>query len=96
MKTKIASLLLSSTLAAGLILSTHAATAEVDLGENNWAWGKDDVRGAGNLMTANSIKAALAAVESGEIIELSHDVAVGAPYINPIQTPYVITLARTS
>ena len=96
MKTKMASLLLSSTLAASLLLSSHAATAEVDLGENNWKWGKDDVRGAGNLMTANSIKAALAAVESGEVIELSHDVAMGAPYINPIQTPYVITLARTS
>ena len=96
MKTNLASLLLSSTLAASLLLSSQVACAEVDLGENNWNWGKDDVLGAGNLMTANSIKAALAAVESGEIIELSHDVAVGAPYINPIQTPYVITLARTS
>lgn len=96
MKTKMASLLLSSTLAASLLLSSQISSAEVDLGENNWNWGKDDVRGAGNLMTANSIKAALAAVESGEVIELSHDVAMGAPYINPIQTPYVITLARTS
>ncbi|MEZ0153614.1 MAG: cyclase family protein [Candidatus Reddybacter sp.] len=96
MKTKLASLLLSSALAASLLLSSQVASAEVDLGENNWSWGKDDVRGAGNLMTANSIKVALAAVESGEIIELSHDVAMGAPYINPIQTPYVITLARTS
>ncbi len=96
MKTKIRSFLLSSTVAAGLALSSHAVTADANLGENNWKWGKDDVLGAGNLMTANSIKAALSAVESGEIIELSHDVAVGAPYINPIQTPYVITLARTS
>jgi len=96
MKTKMASLLLSSTLAASLLLSSQVASAEVDLGENNWNWGKDDVRGAGNLMTASSIKAALSAVENGEIIELSHDVAMGAPYINPIQTPYVITLARTS
>jgi len=96
MKTKLRSFLLSSTMAAGLVLSSQAVTADVDLGENNWSWGKDDVLGAGNLMTANSIKAALAAVESGKIIELSHDVAVGAPYINPIQTPYVITLARTS
>ncbi|MBV1931329.1 MAG: cyclase family protein [Porticoccaceae bacterium] len=96
MKTKIASYLLSSALAASLTLLNHTALANPDLGENNWAWGKDDVLGAGNLMTANSIKAALMAVESGQIIELSHDVAMGAPHISPIQTPYVMTLSRTS
>ena len=96
MTMKISSFLRSSALAASLILSSHTVNAEVDLGANNWAWGKDDVLGAGNLMTANTIKAALAAVESGQITELSLDVAMGAPYINPIQTPYVITLARTS
>jgi len=96
MTMKISSFLRSSALAASLILSSHAVKAEVDLGENNWAWGRDDVLGAGNLMTAKTVMAALAAVESGQITELSHDVAMGAPYINPIQTPYVITLARTS
>jgi len=96
MKTKIASYLLSSALAAGLIISSSVIAADPNLGENNWVWGKDDVLGAGNLMTANSVKAALAAVESGKIIELSHDVAMGAPFISPIQTPYVMTLSRTS
>ncbi|RLA45224.1 MAG: cyclase family protein [Gammaproteobacteria bacterium] len=96
MKTKIASYLLSSTLAASLAFSSNAITADPDLGKNNWAWGKDDVLGAGNRMTASSIKAALAAVEGGNIVELSHDVAMGAPYIEPIQTPYVMTLSRTS
>ena len=52
--------------------------------------------GAGNLITADTIKAALMAVESGEIIELSHDVAMGAPVVEPIQTPYVMTMSRTS
>ncbi len=96
MKTKIASYLLSSTLAVSIVLLSHSTLASADLGENNWPWGKDDVLGAGNLMTANSIKAALMAVENGQIIELSHDVAMGAPYIWPIQTPYVMTLSRTS
>lgn len=96
MKTKFAAYLLSSTLAVSLILSSHGIAADADLGQNNWIWGKDDVLGAGNLMTADSIKAALAAIESGQIIELSHDVAMGAPYISPIQTPYVMTLSRTS
>ncbi len=96
MNTKIKSCLVSSALAASLLISSQVVIADVDLGGNNWVWGKDDVLGAGNLMTANSIKAALTAVESGKIIELSHDVAMGAPYIDPIQTPYVMTLARTS
>jgi hypothetical protein len=96
MKTKIASYLLTSALAASLIISSSSIAADPNLGENNWVWGKDDVLGAGNLMTANSVKAALAAVESGKIIELSHDVAMGAPFISPIQTPYVMTLSRTS
>ena len=47
-------------------------------------------------MTAETIKAALEAVEKGEVIELSHDVAMGAPHISPIQTPYVMTMSRTA
>lgn len=96
MKTKITSICRISVLVVSLLLLNQEVSADVDLGPNNWAWGKDDVLGAGNLMTADSIKAALAAVENGKVIELSHDVAMGAPFINPIQTPYVITLSRTS
>ena len=83
--------------ACAAVLSLGCSTPlAVDLGSNNWSWGKEDTLGAGNLMTAETIKAALKAVEKGEIIELSHDVAMGAPHISPIQTPYVMTMSRTS
>lgn len=96
MKTKSASYLLPFILTASVILPSPGIAADTNLGENNWIWGKNDVLGAGNLMTADSVQAALAAIKSGQIIELSHDVAMGAPYISPIQTPYIMTLSRTS
>ncbi|MFZ5653321.1 MAG: cyclase family protein [Pseudomonadota bacterium] len=83
-------------LAVALVGGAMASASAVDLGEPNWSWGKDDVLGAGNRITAASIKAALGTVEQGRVIELSHDVAMGAPYIPGVQTPYVMTLARTS
>ncbi len=92
--------IVGAVLRAGLIAAlvgggaVHASAA--DLGQSHWPWGKDDVLGAGNRITADSIKAALGAVEQGKVIELSHDVAMGAPYIPGVQTPYVMTLARTS
>ncbi len=83
--------------ASAAVLSLGCAGAlAVDLGSNNWSWGKEDSLGAGNLMTAETIKAALEAVEKGEVIELSHDVAMGAPHISPIQTPYVMTMSGTA
>ena len=88
--------LLRTVFATVLTISSTLSLADTDLGKNNWKWGKDDVLGAGNLMTAQSIMAALSTVDKGEIVELSHDVAMGAPYINGIQTPYVMTLSRTS
>lgn len=81
---------------AALAAVSAAAAVAVDLGKPNWRWGADDVRGAGNLVTAESIKAALGAVEQGQVVELSHDVAMGAPYIPGAQTPYVMTMATTS
>ena len=59
-------------------------------------WGEGDEIGAGNLMTPDSILAALEKVKKGEIIDLSHDVAMGNPSIPPIQLPYVMTLSSTS
>ncbi len=96
MKAKGASCLLSIILTASVILLSPGIAADGDPGNNNWVWGKDDVIGAGNLMTPDSVQAALAAIKNGQIIELSHDVAMGAPHISPIQTPYVMTLSRTS
>ena len=68
----------------------------VDLGPDHWVWGEGDEIGAGNLMTPDSILAALEQVKKGEIIDLSHDVAMGNPSIPPIQLPYVMTLSSTS
>jgi kynurenine formamidase len=68
----------------------------VDLGPDHWVWGEGDELGAGNLMTPDSILAALEKVKKGEIVDLSHDVAMGNPSIPPIQTPYVMTLSSTS
>ena len=96
MKRGISRQLAYSPLAVMLIIWSAIASASLDLGENNWRWGEDDAQGAGNLMTAQSIQLALAAVETGQIVELSHDVAMGAPHIWPLQTPYIMTLSRTS
>ena len=96
MKLKITPSFLRSAFAIVLTINSALSLADIDLGKSNWQWGKDDVLGAGNLMTAQTIKAALSTVGKGEIVELSHDVAMGAPYINGIQTPYVMTLSRTS
>jgi|AZIJ01.1.fsa_nt_gi kynurenine formamidase len=96
MKLTLTSRFLRAVFAIALTISSTLSLAGTDLGKNNWQWGENDVLGAGNLMTAQSIMAALSTVDKGEIIELSHDVAMGAPYINGIQTPYVMTLARTS
>ncbi len=96
MKLKITQRFLRAAFAIAFTISSALSLADIDLGKNNWQWGKDDVLGAGNLMTAQSIKAALSSIDKGEVVELSHNVTMNAPYINGIQTPYVMTLSRTS
>lgn len=59
-------------------------------------WGPDDRIGAGNLMTAASRVAALSMVQAGEVVDLSHVIADGAPRIPPDQTPYVMNLTTRS
>ncbi|MGE3850030.1 MAG: cyclase family protein [Gammaproteobacteria bacterium] len=78
--------------------STRKAAAKmpVDLGPDNWIWGPDDQLGAGNRMTTRTILGALQKVQKGEIIDLSHDVAQGAPSIPPIQSPYVMTVSSSA
>lgn len=55
-------------------------------------WGPDDRIGAGNLLTPASRVAAMSLVHSGEIVDLGHVIADGAPRIPPDQTPYVMAL----
>ena len=58
-------------------------------------WGKDDQLGAGNLLTPESRLAALGGVQRGEVIDLSHTIELGAPRIEPNQTPYLIATGAT-
>lgn len=69
--------------------------APFDLGADNWIWGEGDELGAGNRMTPETILAALDQVRKGEIIDLSHDVAMGNPNIPPFQPPYFISMSIT-
>ncbi len=47
-------------------------------------------------MTAASRVAALPMVQAGEVVDLSHVIADGAPRIPPDQTPYVMSLTTRS
>ncbi len=56
-------------------------------------WGAEDRIGAGNLLTRERRLAALASIETGELVDLGHVIENGAPRIPPNQTPYVMTLS---
>ena len=71
-----------------VVYMPSAVLAQDTAGPRDWSWGSDDERGAGNRITPESILDALSGVTRGEIIELSHDVAVGAPFIPGLQPPY--------
>ncbi|MEZ5407504.1 MAG: cyclase family protein [Acidimicrobiales bacterium] len=55
-------------------------------------WGAEDRIGAGNLLTPATRLAALSLVETGDVVDLGHVIADGAPRIPPDQTPYVMSL----
>ncbi len=59
-------------------------------------WGAGDQLGAGHLLTAENTLAALGSVRQGRIYDLSHVIEMGAPKIEPVQLPYVITSSATS
>lgn len=59
-------------------------------------WGADDRIGAGNLLTPAGRVAALSMVQSGEVVDLGHVIADGAPRIPPDQTPYLMSLTTRS
>ena len=55
-------------------------------------WGPTDQLGAGNLLTVEKRLAALASVKHGRVYDVSHEIHVGAPYMAPNQTPYLMSI----
>jgi kynurenine formamidase len=56
-------------------------------------WGAADQIGAANLLTPEKRLAALHGVRTGQVFDLSHDIAIGAPYLAPNQTPYLLAMS---
>ena len=80
----------------GLVASVLPLGAQQATGPRSWSWGPDDELGAANQITSESILEALAAVQKGDIIELSHEVVEGAPFIPGLQPEYKIGMHLTS
>lgn len=55
-------------------------------------WGAADQIGAANLLTPAKRLAALRTVTQGRIIDVSHEIAMNAPFMMPNQTPYLMSL----
>ena len=55
-------------------------------------WGPADQIGAGNLLTAERRRAALASVREGRIYDVSHEISMGAPFLVPNQTPFLLSI----
>ena len=55
-------------------------------------WGAGDQLGAGNLLTVEKRLAALALVKRGAVYDVSHEIHMGAPYMAPNQTPYLMSI----
>ena len=55
-------------------------------------WGPADQVGAGNLLTAEKRLAALGSVKHGRVYDLSHEIDMGAPFMAPNQTPYLMSI----
>jgi kynurenine formamidase len=55
-------------------------------------WGPADQIGAANLLTMDKRLAALASVKSGRIFDVSHDIYMGAPFMAPNQTPFLMSI----
>ncbi len=59
-------------------------------------WGEGDQLGAANQLTPENTLAALALAKTGQVMDLSHVIENGAPYMPPNQTPYVIHSGATA
>ena len=55
-------------------------------------WGPADQIGAGNLLTVEKRLAALASVRAGRVYDVSHEIFMGAPYMAPNQTPFLMSI----
>jgi kynurenine formamidase len=55
-------------------------------------WGPTDQIGAGNLLTADKRLSALALVKQGRVYDVSHEIHMGAPFMAPNQTPYLMSI----
>ncbi|HUN42281.1 MAG TPA: cyclase family protein [Acetobacteraceae bacterium] len=58
-------------------------------------WGAADQIGAANLLTAEKRLAALALVREGRIYDVSHEIGMGAPFLVPNQTPFLMSMWAT-
>ena len=55
-------------------------------------WGPADQLGAGNLLTAEKRLSALGSVQHGRVYDVSHEIHMGAPFMAPNQTPYLMSI----
>lgn len=56
------------------------------------SWGPADQIGAGNLLTAERRLAALGLVREGRVYDVSHEISMGAPFLVPNQTPFLLSI----
>ena len=60
-------------------------------------WGNgDQIGAAGHFLTPEKTLFALKKVKQGRIIDLSHTIEMGAPFMAPNQTPYIISSSATA
>ena len=83
-------------LTAWIVSMPLMALAQDTAGPRDWRWDSGDQRGAGNLITPESILEALSHVTQGEVIELSHEIAEGAPFMPGLQPPYGLRMHLTT
>ena len=55
-------------------------------------WGPADQIGAGNLLTVERRLAALRSVQQGRVYDVSHEIGMGAPFLVPNQTPFLLSM----
>lgn len=55
-------------------------------------WGADDQQGAANLVTPEIVLGALKNIKEGRIVDLSHEIRMGVPRIDPVLPPYLFSM----
>src|SRR6201987_3286176 len=55
-------------------------------------WGPTDQIGAANLLTVEKRLAGLRSVLEGRIYDVSHEISMGAPFMVPNQTPFLLSI----